>query len=87
MILVELRQAHLVPLLRPVSCFVHQGQARDVDAVMVDGCWLMRDGIVLTMDEAAIVSEADRIAHTAWQRLFTERPDLQPPPGFAVAVR
>jgi hypothetical protein len=37
---------------------------------------------VLTMDETAIVSEADRIARTAWQRLFTERPDLQPPPGF-----
>jgi 5-methylthioadenosine/S-adenosylhomocysteine deaminase len=82
LIMVNLRQAHLVPLLRMVSCFVHQGQARDVEAVMVDGCWLMRDGIVLTMDETAIVSEADRIARTAWQRLFTERPDLQPPPGF-----
>jgi 5-methylthioadenosine/S-adenosylhomocysteine deaminase len=49
---------------------------------MVDGRWLMRNGTVLTMDEAAIVPEADRIARTAWQRLFTERPDLQPPPGF-----
>jgi 5-methylthioadenosine/S-adenosylhomocysteine deaminase len=83
--MVDLRQAHLVPLLRMVSCFVHQGQARDVEAVMVDGRWLMRDGTVLTMDEKAMVPKADRIARTAWQRPFTERPDLQPPPGFSQA--
>jgi 5-methylthioadenosine/S-adenosylhomocysteine deaminase len=82
LIVVDLRQAHLVPLLRVVSCFVHQGQARDVEAVMVDGRWLMRNGKLCTMDEEAIVREADRIGRTAWQRLFAERPDLRPPPGF-----
>ena len=82
LILVDLRKAHLVPLLRVVSCFVHQGQARDVEAVMVDGRWLMRDGIVRTMDEGAIVREADRIGRAAWRRLFEERPALQPPPGL-----
>ncbi len=80
--MVNLRQAHLVPLLRVVSCFVHQGQSRDVEAVMVDGRWLMRDGILRTMDEAAIVREADRIGRAAWRRLFEERPDLRPPPGL-----
>jgi 5-methylthioadenosine/S-adenosylhomocysteine deaminase len=80
--LVDLRQAHLVPLLRVVSCFVHQGQGRDVEAVMVDGRWLMRDSIVCTMDEDAIVREADRIGRAAWRRLLEERPDLQPPPGL-----
>jgi 5-methylthioadenosine/S-adenosylhomocysteine deaminase len=82
LIVVDLRQAHLVPLLRVVSCFVHQGQARDVEAVMVDGRWMMRNGKLCTMDEEAIVREADRIGRTAWQRLFAERPDLRPPPGF-----
>jgi 5-methylthioadenosine/S-adenosylhomocysteine deaminase len=43
----------------------------------------MRDGRVLTMDEAAIVREADRIARRAWARLFAERPELAAPPGFA----
>jgi 5-methylthioadenosine/S-adenosylhomocysteine deaminase len=80
LIMVDLRQAHLVPLLRVVSCFVHQGQGRDVEAVMVDGHWLMRDGIVRTMDEEAIVREADRIGRASWRRLFEERPELQPPP-------
>ena len=82
LILVDLRRAHLVPLLRVVSCFVHQGQARDIEAVMVDGRWLMRDGALLTLDEAAIVQEADRIGRAAWQRLFAERPELTPPAGW-----
>jgi 5-methylthioadenosine/S-adenosylhomocysteine deaminase len=63
---------------------VHQGQASDVEAVMVDGRWLMRDGTILTMDEAAIVREAERIGRAAWQRLFAARPDLTPPPGFSI---
>jgi 5-methylthioadenosine/S-adenosylhomocysteine deaminase len=49
---------------------------------MVDGRWLMRDGSVRTMDEEAIVREADHIGRAAWRRLFEERPDLQPPPGL-----
>jgi 5-methylthioadenosine/S-adenosylhomocysteine deaminase len=82
LIIIDLRRPHLVPLLRVVSCFVHQGQAHDVEALMVDGRWLMRDRVLLTMDEAAIVQEADRIGRAAWQRLFTERPTLTPPSGF-----
>jgi 5-methylthioadenosine/S-adenosylhomocysteine deaminase len=82
LVLVDLRRPHLAPALRPVSAFVHQGQARDVEAVMVDGRWLMRDGRVRTLDEDAIVREADRVAREAWARLFAARPELTPPPGF-----
>ncbi len=42
----------------------------------------MRDGALLTMDEGAIVREADRIGRMAWQRLFAEQPTLIPPSGF-----
>jgi 5-methylthioadenosine/S-adenosylhomocysteine deaminase len=86
LIMIDLQKAHLVPLLRVVSSFVHQGQAGDVEAVMVDGCWVMRDGALLTMDEDAIVKEADRIGRSAWRRLFESRPDLSPPPGLDVAI-
>ena len=82
LIMIDLHRAHLVPLRRVVSCFVHQGQARDVDAVMVDGRWLMRDGVLLTIAEASIVREADRIGRAAWRRLFAERPALTPPTGW-----
>jgi 5-methylthioadenosine/S-adenosylhomocysteine deaminase len=82
LILVDLRKPHLTPALRVVSCLVHQGQASDVEAVMVDGCWLMRDGRILTLDEPTILAEADRVARTAWGRLFAQRPDLPRPPGL-----
>ena len=82
LIMVELRQAHLVPLMRVVSSFVHQGRASDIVAAMVDGRWLMRDGEVLTMDESQIVADADRIARAAWARLLDENPTLPVPSGF-----
>jgi 5-methylthioadenosine/S-adenosylhomocysteine deaminase len=87
LILIDLRKPHLTPALRVVSCFVHQGTAADVEGVMVDGRWLMRDGRVTTMDEPAIVAEADRIARAAWRRLFSERPNLPRPPGFDLSAR
>ncbi|PYM95231.1 MAG: hypothetical protein DME04_05480 [Candidatus Rokuibacteriota bacterium] len=87
LVIVDLTKPHLVPALRVVSCFVHQGQAADVEAVMVDGRWIMRDHRVLTMDEGAIVAEADRIARAAWRDLFARQPDLQRPPGFDLDAR
>jgi len=84
LIVVDLRKPHLAPVLRVVSGFVHQGQAADVESVMVDGRWVMRDGRVLTLDEPVIVREAERVARAAWRRLFESRPDLSPPPGFDV---
>jgi 5-methylthioadenosine/S-adenosylhomocysteine deaminase len=87
LILVDLRKPHLAPALRVVSCFVYQGQAGDIEAVMVDGRWIMRDGRVLTMEETAIVAEAERIARAAWRRLFERRPELPRPPGLDVGTR
>ena len=82
LIMVDLQRAHMVPVLRAVSTFVHQAQGRDVEAVMVDGQWLMKDGKVLTMDEEAVLADAQRVANTAWPRLFRARPDLTLPQGF-----
>ena len=87
LILVDLRKPHLTPALRVVSCFVHQGMASDVEGVMVDGRWIMREGRVLTIDETALITEADRIARAAWRRLFERRPELTRPPGFDMTAR
>lgn len=84
LIVVDLRRPHLTPVLREVSTFVHQGQAGDVEAVMVDGRWLMRDRRVLALDECALVEEASAIARAAWHRLFAARPELPRPPGLAI---
>jgi 5-methylthioadenosine/S-adenosylhomocysteine deaminase len=83
LIMVDLTRAHMVPVLRAVSTFVHQAQARDVEAVMVDGQWLMKDGKVLAMDEEAVLAEAQQVANTAWPRLFAKRRDLKVPDGFS----
>ncbi len=44
-----------------VSGWIHNGQASDVESVMVDGRWLMRDRTVLTIDEADVVTRAEAI--------------------------
>jgi 5-methylthioadenosine/S-adenosylhomocysteine deaminase len=87
LVVVDLRRPHLTPALRVVSDFVHNGQAGDVESVMVDGRWLMRDRRVLTLDEPALVAEAERVARAAWRRLFQQQPELSPPPGFEVDRR
>jgi 5-methylthioadenosine/S-adenosylhomocysteine deaminase len=83
LVMIDLQRAHMVPVMRVIPNIVHQGQARDVQDVMVDGQWVMRNGTVLTMDEDRIVAEAQRIGRVAWKRLFDSRPDLKIPPGFA----
>jgi 5-methylthioadenosine/S-adenosylhomocysteine deaminase len=82
LIMLRTDRPHLAPFLRAVAVFVHQGQAADIDDVMVDGRWLMRDRRVLTMDEARIVRQAEEVANRAWSRLFAARPDIAIPPGF-----
>jgi len=81
LVVVDAKRAHLAPMLRAVSNFVHNGQARDVQSVMVDGRWLMHDGAVLTMNEAEILAEAQRVANASWSRQF--RKQFKAPAGFS----
>jgi 5-methylthioadenosine/S-adenosylhomocysteine deaminase len=76
LVLVDARRPHLVPTLRIVSAFVHNGQAGDVESVMVDGRWLMRDRRVLTIDEADVVARAEEIGHRVWHALVDRYPDV-----------
>jgi cytosine/adenosine deaminase-related metal-dependent hydrolase len=79
LIVLDARKPHLVPTVRLVSTWVHNGQAGDVESVMVDGRWLMRDGRVLVLDEAAIVDQAEAIARQAWQRMMDRNPTVHYP--------
>jgi cytosine/adenosine deaminase-related metal-dependent hydrolase len=76
LVVVDTRRAHLVPTLRIVSAFIHNGQAGDVESVMVDGRWLMRDGRVLTIDELDILARAEEIARRVWRQLVDRYPDV-----------
>ena len=45
----------------------------------------MRDGKVLTMDEPAIIAEAQEVANRSWSRQFKARFG-KPPAGFSPAA-
>jgi cytosine/adenosine deaminase-related metal-dependent hydrolase len=76
LIVLDARRPHLVPTLRIVSAWIHNGQAGDVQSVMVDGRWLMRDGKVLTVDEADIVTRAETIGRLVWRQLVGRYPTV-----------
>ena len=73
---VDVRRPNLVPAVRIVSGFVHNGQAGDIEAVMVDGRWLMRERKVLTLDEQDIVARAETIGQRVWRQLVEKYPDV-----------
>lgn len=57
--LIRLHQPHLYPTGNLVHTLVECGSGSDVDSVMVHGTWLMKHQQVLTLDEKAILQEAE----------------------------
>ncbi|MGI5853215.1 MAG: amidohydrolase [Bacillota bacterium] len=49
--LIDYQKPHLTPDMNLVSLLVYSSRADDVSDVMVDGQWLMRDRVLLTIDE------------------------------------
>ena len=70
LLVVDTHAAHLVAG-RVASCrrSIHNGQPSDIESVMVDGQFVMRDRKVLTMDEAALVAEADKVGQRVWDQV------------------
>src|SRR5262249_13107949 len=60
---------HLVPAGRIVSALIHNGQPADIESVMIDGQFVMRDRKVQTVDETAIVVEADKVGRRIWKQV------------------
>jgi 5-methylthioadenosine/S-adenosylhomocysteine deaminase len=60
-IAVSLNQPHLVPMYDPVSHLVYSANGSDVRHVWVDGKQVVADGVALTIDEAEVISEANRV--------------------------
>jgi cytosine/adenosine deaminase-related metal-dependent hydrolase len=86
LIVVDTQRAHLVPTMRIVSAWLHNGQPGDVEAVMVNGTFLMRDRKVLTMDEEHLVKEADAIGRRTWNRLLARYPTAPFPTRLVPAL-
>ena len=73
--MIDMRRAHLVPTMRITSSWIHNGQPGDIESVMVDGEWIMREGRVLNVNEPELIEEVDRIGRRAWARMLKEHPD------------
>jgi cytosine/adenosine deaminase-related metal-dependent hydrolase len=67
LLVVDTLRPHLVPAGRILSALVHNGHPGDIESVMVDGQFVMRNRKVLTVDEDAIVREADRVGRRIWK--------------------
>jgi cytosine/adenosine deaminase-related metal-dependent hydrolase len=74
LIVLDTQRAHLVPCGRILSAWIHNGQPSDIESVMVDGNFVMRGHKVLTMDEAAIIAEADKVGKRIWGQVKAAGP-------------
>ena len=78
---VDLDTAAMRPAIRPVSNLVHYGHPGVVHSVMVDGEFLLRDRKVLTIDEPALLREAQAVTRRVWERMVDANPDIARPDG------
>ncbi|MDX6500037.1 MAG: 5-methylthioadenosine/S-adenosylhomocysteine deaminase [Blastocatellia bacterium] len=67
-IVVSLNQLHSTPPGDIVSALVYSAVATDVRATVIDGQVLMRDGELLTMNEASVIEDANREAKSLRER-------------------
>ena len=78
LLVLDTQRAHLVPAGRIVSAWIHNGQASDIESSMVDGQFIMRNRKVLTMDEAGIIAEADKVGKRIWGQVEAAGPVAVP---------
>lgn len=80
-ILVDAWRPHMAPANMPVYRIVYFANGNDVSTVLVNGRVLMRDRVVLSVNEDAVLEMAEREAALAIQRTGLEAL-TQPPEGF-----
>ena len=77
----DLWKPHLQPMWDPIKNIVWKGHAGDLALVMIDGQPVVRDGRLLTADEAAIMHAAAQGAQKIWriaeERQILERPEYR----------
>jgi 5-methylthioadenosine/S-adenosylhomocysteine deaminase len=78
LLVVNTLRAHLVPAGRFLSAWIHNGQPSDIESVMIDGQFVIRSGKVLTLDEPALIAEADRVGRRIWDQVRAAGPIAVP---------
>ncbi len=65
----RLRSLTMTPLRDPIRNLVYNATANDLQHVMVDGRFLMRDGQLLTVDEQTVIDRLQEAGERMWARL------------------
>ena len=55
----------------PYAHLVYAGGRDDVRSVMIDGAWVMRDRVLTTLDEEAVLADARAIAEKIERHVAT----------------
>jgi cytosine/adenosine deaminase-related metal-dependent hydrolase len=77
-IVLDTQRIHLVPAVRIVSAWIHNGQPSDIETVMVDGRFVMRNRKILTVDEDRVIAEADKVGQRIWTAVQAAGPITVP---------
>jgi cytosine/adenosine deaminase-related metal-dependent hydrolase len=78
LLVLDTQRIHIVPAVRILSAWIHNGQPSDIESVMVDGRFVMRDRRILTADEPAIIAEADKVSRRVWAEVKKVSPIVVP---------
>jgi 5-methylthioadenosine/S-adenosylhomocysteine deaminase len=62
LVIIDREKPHMYPHFDPVSAIIYSSQSSDVETVLVDGKVVVDKGIITTLDEEKVVSEANRRA-------------------------
>ena len=83
LVVLDLDQAHLRPMINLVSSLVHYGHPGCVESVMVGGQFLMRDGKVTCMNVQDTLDAAQVATVAAWHRLHEASGDIALPASLS----
>jgi 5-methylthioadenosine/S-adenosylhomocysteine deaminase len=72
LVVVDYNNAFMTPIHHPVSAMVYSALGNEVTTVLIDGRIVMRDGVVATVEEAAVRAEAQRCADALTKRAGTD---------------
>lgn len=70
LLVLDMMKPHLIPSGRILSAWIHNGQTSDIESVMIDGRFVIRDHELLTLNEAELLEEAYRIGERVWSRIL-----------------
>ena len=74
LLIIDTQKPHLVPAGRILSAVIHSGHPEDIESVMIDGKFVMRDREVLTMNEDKIIEEANAVSRRVWNKVLEAGP-------------